>query len=44
MLGLLSVGEQQRRLLAQLPFDEAPEQMQQPVPIGRWQLLPPTAR
>jgi hypothetical protein len=44
MLGLLSARGQERRLRTQLPFDEATEQVQQPVPIGRRQLLPPTAR
>jgi hypothetical protein len=38
MLGLLSAGDQQRcllaYLLAYLPLDEPPEQVQQPVPIG----------
>jgi hypothetical protein len=35
MPGLLSACEQQRRLLRQLPFDEATEQVQQPMPIGQ---------
>jgi len=35
MLGLLSVGEQPRRLLRQLPFDEATEQQEKSLPIGR---------
>jgi hypothetical protein len=44
MLGLLSADEQPWRLLTQLPFDEAPEQMQKPVSVDWRQLLPPTAR
>jgi hypothetical protein len=35
MLGLLSAGDQQRRPLTYLSFDEATQQVQQPVPIGR---------
>jgi hypothetical protein len=34
MLGPLSVEDQQRCPLIYLPFDEAAQQMQQPVPIG----------
>ena len=43
MFSPLPAGEQERRLLAQLPFDEATEQMEQPVPIGRRQLVPAAA-
>jgi hypothetical protein len=43
MVGLLSAGEQVRRLLTELPFDEATEQAQKPAPIGRRQLVPATA-
>jgi hypothetical protein len=34
MLGLLSAGDQQQRLLTYLPFDKPTEQVQQPAPIG----------
>jgi hypothetical protein len=34
MLGLRSAGDQQQCLLTYLPFDEPPEQVQQPVPSG----------
>ncbi|MGO8946988.1 MAG: hypothetical protein ACLQUY_04855 [Ktedonobacterales bacterium] len=37
MPGLLSVGG------AQLPFDEATEQAQEPLPVGRRQLVPAAA-
>jgi hypothetical protein len=30
--------------LVQLAFDESAEQLQQALPMGRWQALPPTAR
>jgi hypothetical protein len=44
MSSLLSARRTVVSGLVQLAFDEPAEQLQQALPIGQWQALPPTAR